>query len=100
MMFPVGQSGNPKGRVKLKYSAVTVKGYIERFLHHNLTPTKLQRIFNKLSAKDQLELITALLPYYTAKQQPDSISASDVDKLYEELMNLKEDKKVTGMKVS
>ncbi|MCG7858246.1 hypothetical protein MD537_14775 [Flavihumibacter sediminis] len=102
-LFAVGKSGNAAGRPKgSKYSILTTKGRIERFLGRNMTARAMQDLYTKLTPKDQTELLTSLLPYVLPKQSNDAISPADVDRLYEEIMkglennNLKADGKATG----
>jgi hypothetical protein len=55
-------SPNPEGRRKTRYSARLVKGMVENFLKRNITPRKLQQMFNALSEKDKLQMLMKLLP--------------------------------------
>ena len=86
-------SPNPAGRKKMKASARSVKGMVERFIKRNITPNKLQVLYNGLAAKDKLSFLTELLPYCAAKQSALSIdsrfadmSDSDLDKLFNRVM--------------
>lgn len=80
-MAPVNPAGRPKR------SVTTVKGMVERFVIRNITPNKLQKMFNVLSEKDKLNMLTELLPYVAAKQSSvDGMSNADVDRLYNDLM--------------
>lgn len=72
-------------RGRPKYSVRTPQGMIERFLKRNISPTKLQKLFNQLSASQQADFLIQVMPYIVAKKAPDSISASEVDRLYEKL---------------
>ena len=72
-------------RGRPKYSVRTPQGMIERFLKRNISPTNLQKLFDKLTVSQQAEFIIQVMPYIVAKKTPDSISASEVDKLYEKL---------------
>lgn len=85
-----GKSPNPLGAgIKRKHSARTVKGKIESFLRRNMTPQKLQALYEGLTnPKDKLEFLTGLLPYAAAKQtaltvesQFAELSDNDLDKL-------------------
>lgn len=91
-LWKVGMKAvNPAGRPK--HSVRTVKGMVERFVLRNITPNKLQKMFNVLNEKEKLNMLTELLPYVAAKQSSiDGMSASDVDKVYEDLMNAIEKK--------
>ena len=76
---------NPAGRPK--HSVRTVKGMVERFVKRNITPNKLQKMFNELTEKDKFNMLTELLPYVAAKQGGvDGMSEADVNKLYDQLM--------------
>ena len=80
------KSGNPNGRPK--HSVRTVKGMCERFIKRNITPNKLQKMYDSLAEKEKLNMLTELLPYVAAKQSSvDGLSANDVDQLYDQLMN-------------
>lgn len=78
------QPQNPAGRPR--YSVTTIKGMVERFVKRNITPNKLQRMYNTLSVKDQLQLLTELLPYTLPKQAAESLGAGDIDALYDKVM--------------
>ncbi len=87
------KSPNPQGRAKMKSSARTVKGMVERFIKRNITPNKLQAMFDKLGARDKLSMLTLLLPYCTPKQsqlsinaQFDQLSDRDLERLYNQVM--------------
>lgn len=85
-MYVTGQSGNKGGRPKgSKFSVLTTKGRIERFLGRNLTARSMQGLYMKLSPKDQMEFLTALLPYVLAKQTPETLSNADVERIFEEV---------------
>lgn len=74
-------------RGRPKYSSNTPAKMIERFLKRNISPTRLQKMFNKLTNTQQVDMLILMLPYVVAKKQPDSISASEIDELYEKLEN-------------
>jgi hypothetical protein len=93
-LWKVGQpSANPTGRPK--HSVRTVKGMVERFIKRNITPNKLQVMFNALSEKDKLNMLTELLPYVAPKQTGETINAEDVDRLYDKVMEALTSKKVS-----
>ncbi len=85
-LWKVGmKSVNPTGRPKASFRSV--KGLVERFVIRNITPNKLQKMYDTLNEKDKLNMLTELLPYVAAKQSSvDGLSASDVDKLHDELI--------------
>ncbi len=58
-LWKVGmESANATGRPK--HSVRTVKGMVERFVKRNITPNKLQKMFDALSEKDKLNMLTEL----------------------------------------
>lgn len=89
-----GNSPNPEGRAKMKNSARTVKGMVERFIKRNITPNKLQEMYEGLKdPKDKLLMLTYLLPYCAPKQsqlsinaQFDHLSDTELEKLYSRVM--------------
>ena len=87
-LWVAGKSGNEQGRPKgTRYSILTTKGRIERFLSKNMSATALQKLYLKLSPKDQYDMLIQLLPYVASKQgNIDSMSAAEVDKIYSRLM--------------
>jgi hypothetical protein len=95
-LFVAGQqSPNPSGRPK--HSVRSVKGMVERFVRRNMTPNRLSRIFDELSARDQAELLTALLPYVISKQPTDAINQEEIERLHamlQEALNKEEHGKV------
>src|SRR5687768_6479547 len=95
-LFVAGKSGNPTGRPNgTRYSILTTKGRIERFLSKNMTATALQKLYNGLKETEKLKLLTELLPYVLAKQSPEGISPEEVNRLYDMVANQKE--QITGM---
>ncbi len=93
-MSPVNPLGRPKSSVR------TVKGMVERFIKRNITPNKLQRMFNVLSEKEKLNMLTELMPYVAAKQSSvDGLSSADVDQLYEQLMKAIEENGKTAQAI-
>src|SRR5690242_401445 len=86
-------STNPAGRKKMKHSARTVKGMVERFIKRNITPNKLQAMYDGLEAKDKLTVLMELLPYCAAKQASvsvhntfEALPEGTLNKLYEDVM--------------
>lgn len=88
-----GESPNPNGRKKMKNSALTVKGKVERFIKANLNQRQLQRMYDELDAKDQFKVLTELMPYILPKQNSltadltadinfDNLNDRDLDALY------------------
>ncbi len=97
MSNPLWKAGmtavNPAGRPK--HSVTTVKGMVERFIKRNITPNKLQKMFNVLNEKEKLNMLTELLPYVSAKETSvNNMSSADVDRLYNELMTAINNKNV------
>ncbi len=89
MANPLWKAGNPSANPagRPKHSVRTVKGMVERFVKRNITPNKLQKMFDALSEKERLNMLTELLPYVASKMGScDSLSAADVDSLYSNLM--------------
>jgi hypothetical protein len=85
-LWIAGQSGNPNGKLPgTRYSAKTVKGRIERFLSRNMSAKALQSMFNKLSERDQGQLLVALLPFVMPRQSMDAISGDQIDELYDKI---------------
>jgi hypothetical protein len=81
-----GNSPNPEGaRARNKHSARTTKGMIERFLKRNMTPRKLQSLYDGLTALQKIELLGQLLPYVLPKQSPEAIGEAEVELLYQKL---------------
>ncbi len=92
-LWVVGQSGNESGRPQgTRYSVLTTRGRIERFLCKNLTARATQALYNSLSPKDQYSFIVELLPYVMPKEQATSLTSADVDKLYNEISKVTETK--------
>ncbi len=84
LWIPGSPSANPSGRPK--HSIRTVKGMVSNFILRNISPCKLQRMFNALTEKDRLEMLLQLMPYVAPKMAADSISSADVDLLYSRVM--------------
>ena len=79
------ESANPAGRPKNVNSVRTVKGMVERFVKRNISPVKLQGMFNSLKEAQRLEMLLQLLPYVLPKVQADSLSEAEITALYEKL---------------
>lgn len=74
-------AGRPKDSVR------TPKGMLERFLLKALKPSELKKLYERLPDKDKASFITQCLPYIMPRQSSvDGMSASDVDKIYNEIM--------------
>jgi hypothetical protein len=80
-LFVAGKSGNVNGRPK--HSVRSVKGMVERFVTRNITPTKLQRMFNGLTVHQQIDMLLQLLPYAVAKQSAETLSKEEIERLYQ-----------------
>lgn len=87
-----GQSPNAHGRPKKK-SSPTIQRLIERFVQRNVSPRKLQGLYDKLEAKDKLTFLTDLLPYAISKKPVaaaigfGSLSDQQLDQLYDQVMS-------------
>jgi len=80
-----GSSPNPEGRRKMRHSAKTIKGMVERFLKRNMTTSKLQSLYNELPAQGKVNLLTELMPYALPKQ-PTQVDMS-IEKLDDKDLN-------------
>ena len=80
-----GPSPNPSGRPKNVNSVRTVRGMVQRFIKKNITPNKMQKMYDGLTDLQRLEMLQSLLPYVIARVQPDAISEAEVELLYEKL---------------
>ncbi len=78
-MIPLNSSGRPKNSVR------SIKGMLERFVRRNASPRQLQKMYDKLTENQKLEMITQIFPYVIGKIQPDSISEADIELLYSKL---------------
>ena len=85
-LFKIGAANPYEGAGRPKHSVRTVKGMVERFIKRNITPNKLQKMFNALTEKDKLNMLLELLPYTAPKQTTTGLSGEDVDQLYNRLM--------------
>src|SRR5688572_10330811 len=85
-----GKSANPLGRPKS--SARSVKGMVERFVRRNISPNRLSRIFDELSASQQADLLMQMLPFVIPRQSPDSISQEEVERLHQMLVQALKEK--------
>lgn len=86
-LWKVGTSGNPHGRPKLKNSVRSIKGMVERFVKRNITPNRLQKMYDALTENQKLEMLTMLLPYVMAKpaSTADTLTPEEIDALYAKL---------------
>jgi len=89
-----GASPNPEGRRRMKHSARTIKGMVERFVKRNITTNKLQGLYDILTAKEKLQFLTEVLPYCVPKQATmqmdlsiERLPDSDLDLLYNRVMD-------------
>ncbi len=87
-MNPLWKAGmapqNPNGRPR--HSVTTIKGMVERFIKRNITPNKLQVMFDGLTEQQKLNMLTELLPYVTPKQTADGLTSAQIDEAYNRLM--------------
>jgi hypothetical protein len=84
LWVPGSKSANPNGRPR--HSVRTVKGMVERFIKRNITPNKLQVMYDGLTVQQKLSMLTELLPYVAPRQTAESLSSSDIDTMYEKIM--------------
>jgi hypothetical protein len=82
-LWKIGTSGNPEGRPR--HSVRTVKGMVERFVKKNVTPNKLQKMYDTLTEQQKLNMLTELLPYVAAKVPTEGLSNADIDTLYDRI---------------
>jgi len=86
------QSPNPEGRRRMKHSAKTIKGSVERFLAKVYTPRKMKEIHDGLNAKGKLEMFDILAKYVLPRQAElsiskyDNLSTDDLRKLRDSLI--------------
>ena len=78
-----GKSANPAGRPK--QSVRSPKGMLLRFINRNLSPRKVQELYDKLTEKDKLAFLTELLPYVLAKQSAEGLNPDEIEQLYAKL---------------
>ena len=78
-MIPLNPNGRPKNSVR------SIKGMLERFMRRNASPRQLQKMYDKLTENQKLEMITQILPYVLAKPQADSLSVHEIEELYSKL---------------
>lgn len=90
-LFVAGQSGNKKGRPKgTKYSSLTLRGKLERFLNKNMTARSMQTMYDSLTPGDKSKFLATILNYTLPKQTTDGLSSEEVDKLYQQLKDLQQ----------
>lgn len=87
-LWVAGESGNKNGRPKgTRHSILTTKGRIERFLYRNMSAKALQALYNSLRPKEQIELLTGLLPYVLPRQGSlDKMSSDDANRIFDQIM--------------
>lgn len=87
-----GQSPNGHGRPKKK-SSPTIQRMIENFVKRNVSPRKLQALYDRLEAKDRLIFLTDLLPYAISKKPTqaavsiNTLPDSQLNELFDQVMN-------------
>jgi hypothetical protein len=88
-----GSSPNPQGRPKKKRSSEPIARLIERFVQRNITPRKLQQIYDKLESRDRLLFLVDLLPYAVSKKPTQAtigigqLSDPQLNELYDAVMS-------------
>jgi hypothetical protein len=87
MANPLWKAGmeavNPAGRPR--HSVRTVRGMVERFVKRNITPNKLQKMYDTLTEQQKLDMLTQLLPYVAAKVPTEGLTNADIDELYNKI---------------
>jgi hypothetical protein len=78
-MTPVNPAGRPKHSIR------TASGMLERFIIRNISPQALKKLFGKLSPNEQANFLLQCLPYIMSKKSTESLSAEDIDALYEKV---------------
>jgi hypothetical protein len=94
LWVPGSKSANPNGRPR--HSVRTVKGMVERFIKRNITPNKLQVMYDGLTVQQKLDMLTELLPYVAPRQSADGLTPSQIDEAYERLVKAMEAKEKHG----
>lgn len=101
MWIAGGKSPNPEGsRVRNKHSARTTKGMVQRFINRNITPRKLQSLYDGLTSLQKVDLLSQLLPYVLPKQSPESVSEQEINEAYERLEKTLKDVQEQQRKIS
>jgi len=80
-----GPSPNPSGRPKNINSVRTVRGMVQRFIKKNITPNKMQKMYDGLTDLQRLEMLQSLLPYVIARVQPDAIGEDELSQILEKV---------------
>lgn len=86
-----GVSGNPHGR-PARRGKKSIAIYVEQFLKRNLTPKKLQALFDKLAPKEKAVLLCDLLPYGLSRKPSataisfNQLSDEQIDELYNQVL--------------
>jgi hypothetical protein len=88
-----GQSPNPQGRPKKKRSSEPIARLIERFVARNITPRKLQQMYDKLEVKDRMLFMIDILPYAVSKKPIQAaigigqLNDQQLDQLYNQVLS-------------
>ena len=78
-MTPLNPGGRPKN------SARSIKGMLERFVRRNASPRQLQKMYDKLTENQKLEMLTQILPYVAPRLAPNSLTTDEINQLYEKV---------------
>ena len=78
-MKAVNAQGRPKN------SVTTVRGMVERFVKRNITPNRLQKMYNALTELQKMQMLQELLPYVIARRPAETLDESMINDLYKRL---------------
>ncbi len=85
-LFKVGETNPYPNAGAPRKSIRTAAGMLDCFIKRNISPQQLKKLFDKLTAKEQADFLLQSFPYIMAKKSNDVLNASDIDTLYEKVM--------------
>ena len=85
-LFKVGESNPYQGAGRPRQSVRSVAGMLEAFIKRNVSPQQLKKLFAKHTAKEQADFLLQSFPYLMAKKAAEGLTAEDIDKAYQKLM--------------